>query len=189
MTLQVLKPFPYTLLPSGILIVEPHAGLLTARSMLLAAADYYVGVSACSENEVERNNECEVAIAILSESLGSAVLIGTAEIVRRNWPHARILIFGSSRDAIEDNLYDARIDHRARPEELLAALLMLTAYPRNQKATPGAILADGRVGRLLNGGAASRVAESDPTKRLAGNAETAYSRDLPGAERHFRQIP
>lgn len=189
MTLQVLKPFPYTLLPSGILIVEPHAGLLTARSMLLAAADYYVDVSAYSEQEVEKNNECEVSIAILSESLGRAVLIGTAEIVRRSWPHARILIFGSSRDAIEDNLYDARIDHRARPGELLAALLMLTEYPRNQKATPAAIWADGRVGRLLNGGAASRVVESDPTKRLADKAEMTYSRDLPGAEQHFRQMP
>lgn len=186
MTLQVLSPCPYTFLPSGILIVEPHEGLLSARSMLLAAADYYVGVSACIENSVERNNECEVAIAILSESLGRAVLIGTAEIVRRNWPRARILIFGSSRDAIEDNLYDARIDHRARPEELLAALLMLTEYPRNQKATPAAIPADdGRVGRLLHGGAVGRVAESDPTKRMANQVETRYSRDLPGGEQHF----
>jgi hypothetical protein len=110
MTLQVLNSFPYTFLPSGILIVEPHEGLLTARSMLLAAADHYVGVSACSWNQSERNEEREVSIAILSESLGRAVLNGTAEIVRRNWPRARILIFGSSGAAIEDHLYDARID-------------------------------------------------------------------------------
>jgi hypothetical protein len=187
MTLQVLNPFPYTLLPSGILIVEPHEGLLTARSMLLAAADYYVGVSACSGIQSERSEECEVAIAILSESLGRAVLNGTAEIVRRNWPRARILIFGSSDAAIEDQLYDARIDHRARPEELLAALLMLAEYPRNQKATPAAILADGRVERLLNRGAIRQVAESDPTKRLADKAETAYPRNLPGGEQPFRR--
>jgi hypothetical protein len=187
MTLQVLNSVPYTFLPSGILIVEPHEGLLTARSMLLAAADYYVGVSACSGNQSERNEEREVSIAILSESLGRAVLNGTAEIVRRNWPRARILIFGSSGAAIEDHLYDARIDHRARPEELLAALLMLTEYPRNQKATPAAILADGRVERLFTGGAIGRVAESDPTKRLSGKAETAYSRNLPGAEQPFRR--
>jgi len=187
MTLQVLNSFPYTFLPSGILIVEPHAGLLTARSMLLAAADYYVGVSACSGNQSERNEEREVSIAILSESLGRAVLNGTAEIVRRNWPRARILIFGSSGAAIEDHLYDARIDHRARPEELLAALLMLTEYPRNQKATPAAILADGRVERLLTGGVIARVVESDPTKRLAGKAETAYSRNQPGGEQPFRR--
>jgi len=107
--------------------------------------------------------------------------------VRRNWPRARILIFGSSGSAIEDHLYDARIHHRARPEELLAALLMLTEYPRNQKATPAAILADGSVKRLLTGGAIGRVAESDPTKRLAGKAETAYSRNLPGGEQPFRR--
>lgn len=60
------------------------------------------------------------------------MLCETARIVRKNWPWARILVFGSSRAAIEDNLYDARIDQRARPEVLLAALLMLTEYPRNQ---------------------------------------------------------
>ena len=156
--------------------------------MLLAAADHYVGVSNVSANEAERSDECEVAIAILSESLGRAVLTGTAEVVRKSWPQARILILGSSRAAIEDHLYDARIDHRAGPEDLLAALLMLSEYPRNQKATPEAILEDGRVGRLLSGGAVGRVAESDPSKCL-GKAETAYSRDLPGGEQHFRRVP
>jgi hypothetical protein len=187
MTLQVLNPFPYTFLSSGILIVEPHEGLLTARSMLLAAADHYVGVSNVFANEAERSDECEVAIAILSESLGRAVLCGTAEIVRRNWPRARILIFGLSHPAIEDHLYDARMDHRARPEDLLAALLMLSEYPRNQKAAPAAVLPDGRVERLLHRGAIGRVAESDPRKRLADNSETAKLRDLPAGEQHIRQ--
>lgn len=40
---QIITHSPYSLLPSGILIVEPHEGLLAARTMLLAAADYYVG--------------------------------------------------------------------------------------------------------------------------------------------------
>jgi len=43
------------------------------------------------------------------------------------------------------------------------------------------------VKRLLTGGAIGRVAESDPTKRLAGKAETAYSRNLPGGEQPFRR--
>ena len=182
MILQVLNPFPYTLLPSGILVVEPHEGLLTLRSMLLAAADYYVGASACSENQTKQGAEREVTIAILSESLGHTVLSGTAEIVRRNWPRARILVFGSIGAAIEDHLYDARIDHRARPEELLGALLMLTEYPRNQKATPGPILADGRVGRLLRGGATSNGAESEPGKCLSDQMEAAHPRNRPCRE-------
>ena len=185
MSLQILAPRPYTFLPSGILIVEPHEGLLAARTMLLAAADHYVGVSSSSGSHARRAEACEVSIAILSESLGFAVLSETAQIVRKNWPRARILIFGSSRDAIEDNLYDARIDQRARPEDLLAALLMLTEYPRNQTLTPAAVLPDGRVGKLLNGGAT--WVESDPRKQLANKAETTYSRDFPGEEQHFRQ--
>ena len=187
MTLQVLGSRPYTLLPSGILIVEPHEGLLAARSMLLAAADHYVGVSIPSGSEAQRTEGCEVAIAILSESLGYAFLCETAQIVRKNWPRARILIFGSSHAAIEDSLYDFRIDHRARPEDLLASLLMLAEYPRNQTLTPVAILSDDRVGKLLTGGAVRGIVESDPTKRPTSAAETTYPRDMPGAEQHLRQ--
>ena len=189
MTLQILAPRPYTFLPSGILIVEPHDGLLAARSMLLAAADHYVDVSKATNGEPERSDEREVAFAVLSESLGYAVLSETAQIVRKNWPRARILIFGSSSAAIADHLYDARIDHGSRPEDLLAALLMLAEYPRNQRAMPPAILADGRVGRLLNGGGVWGAEESDPTKRLANNVATTYARDMPTEEQHFRQAP
>ncbi len=185
MNFAVLSSYPYTFLPSGILIVEPHERLLTARSMLLAAAEDHAGDS--SESEPERGEACQVVIAILSESLGRAVLSGTAQIVRRNWPQARILIFGNTSAATEDNLYDARIDQRARPEDLFATLLMLTEYPQNQKARPAAILADGRVNHLFHGGARGRVAESDPTKRVVSEAETKYSREFPGGEQPFRQ--
>jgi hypothetical protein len=63
MTIPVLASCPHALLASGILIVEPHAGLLTAPSMLLAASDHYLGVSNYSENQAGRSEECEVAIA------------------------------------------------------------------------------------------------------------------------------
>ena len=187
MTFQVLALLPYIYLPSGILIVEPHEGLLAARSMLLGAADRSATLSKSTDSEPRQRNERDVTFAVLSESLGYAVLSETAQVIRKNWPCARILVFGRSGAAIEDHLYDARIDHRARPEDLLAALLMLAEYPRHQCATPPAILEDGRIGRLLNGTALSAKEESDPTKRIANSVPTVYPRGMPSEEQYFRK--
>lgn len=187
MSLQVLASRPYTLLPSGILIVEPHEGLLAARSMLLAAAEHYVGIPSASSDEVEKGKGGEVAIAILSESLGYGALCETARVVRRNWPRARILIYGCDRAAIEDSLYDARIDQGSRPEALLAALLMLTEYPSNQTLKPVVSLVDGRVGRLLHSGGAWGTVESDPTKCLPTKVQATDPRDRPTEEQLSRR--
>ena len=185
MTLQVLALLPYTYLPSGILIVEPHEGLLAARSMLLGAAGRNADLPVVSE--LQGSGECNVAFALLSESLGYAVLSQTARLIRKNWPRARILIIGRSRAAIDDQLYDARIEQPPRPEELLAALLMLAEYPRNQCATPPAIITDDRIGRLLNGTGAPAKDESDPTKRLTSTVPTAHPGDRPAKSSSARR--
>lgn len=186
MNFQVVTHSPYTFLPSGILIVEPHEGLLAARTMLLAAADYYVGVSSpCeAEDRQARSDGYEVAVAILSESLGYAILSATAQVIRERWPYARILVFGRNRAAIEDNLYDARIDDKARPENLLAALASLSEDPWNQRVKPDRVLTGGRARLAVN--ELGQMAESDPTERFANTINITY-RDLPAGEHRFRQ--
>jgi hypothetical protein len=186
MKLQLVTHSPYTFLPSGILIVEPHKGLLAARTMLLAAADYYVGVSGSTGTEVPegRSEGYEVAVAILSESLGYTILTSTARAVRERWRYARILILGRGKSAIEDYLYDARIDHKARPEDLLAALMMLSEDPWNQRVRPAKLLTEGKY-RLPNGGI-NYIAESDPTKRHASAIDMVYLRDMPAGEKRFK---
>ncbi len=187
MTFQVLALLTYNYLPSGILIVEPHEGLLAARSMLTGAADRSATLSKMTDLETRRSYGSDVTFAVLSESLGYGVLSETARVIRKNWPRARILVFGRSGAAIEDHLYDARIDHRARTEDLLAALLMLAECPRNQCATPPAILEDGRIGRLLNGAASSAKEKSGPTKRYVKSVPVAYPRGMPSDELYFRK--
>ena len=138
MKMQCISRSAYSFLPSGILIVEPDEALLAARTMLLAAADYYVGVSASAHTELldVQSEGHEVSVAVLSESLGHALLSATAQVVQEHWRHARILILGRGQAAIEDNLYDARIDDAARPEDLLAALVALSEDPENERARP-----------------------------------------------------
>ncbi len=187
MNLQILSPCPYIYLPSGILIIEPNEGLRVARGMLLSAAGQRIDISKSKVFEPQLSGECEVTFAILSESLGYALLSETALAIRKTWPHARILILGKSGAAMEDHLYDARIDQRARPEDLLAALFMLAEYPQNQRATPHAVPPDGRVRRVLDGAPLGGNKESDPTKRFANNVPTTYSRDMPGEEQQFRK--
>lgn len=128
MPLQLVSLRHCIFLQSGILIVEPNEGLLAARAMLLDAAEYYLGISSAPRLIASsRRPGHEVQIAILSESLGRDVLCSTARIVREGWPSARILVFGCQEEPIGDGLHDARMDHRARPEHLLAALLLLSS--------------------------------------------------------------
>ena len=184
MSLQAVRNSPYTLLPSGILIVEPHEGLLAARTMLLAAAEYYLGVFGALLTEVpQRVDGHEVSLAILSESLGHGMLSATALGIRHRWPHARILIFGQMSPAIEDNLYDARIDHQARPEDLLAALVSLSIGPLQPRLTP--VESPAKQTALAVVSRRNHPAESDPTKRRA--RAIASARDLPAGEQRFRQ--
>ena len=184
---QIITHSPYTLLPSGILIVEPHEGLLAARTMLLAAADYYVGEVALNGAETCKtgNGQYDVAVAILSESLGCLLLSATARVVRERWPYARILIFGQDSASIEDNLYDSRIDHKARPEDLLSALLALSEDPWNQRAKPQGTITNGKARIPIS--SVYDIAESDPTKRLTVGVGKPLPRDMPASEQHFRK--
>ena len=131
MLLQHLTTKQYALLPSGVLIVEPHPGLLVARALLLSAADYYVGLWG---PEQLRANESDavVAVAVLSQTLGKHGLPAVAKNIRACWPSASILILGDVALDLEAALYDAVIDHRSRPEALLVALALLA---RNRWAT------------------------------------------------------
>lgn len=135
MFLQHLTKKQYALLPSGVLIVEPHPGLLAARVLLLSAADYYV---ALWDPEQPRVNESDtvVVVAVLSQTLGKQRLLAVAKNIRTSWPRASILILGDVALDLEAALYDAVIDHRSRPEALLVALTLLARNRRAMSTAP-----------------------------------------------------
>ena len=129
MMLHVVGHVPYRVLSSGILIVEPHLGLLHARAMLVDAAEIYFCNSGAGGSSSYRLNtgECGVSVAVLSESLGRETLLWVAQAVRDRWPQSLTLLLRTSLEPLDEALFDAAIDCHSRPEELLAALATLAS--------------------------------------------------------------
>ena len=177
----------YAFLPSGTLIVEPNAGLLAARRLLLAAADYYVPASNCAVVGPELCKD-EVREAILSETLGLETLQKLASEIRLYWPKASIMLFGQVEMILDDHLYDVSIRHQCRPEELLNMLYSLEKMTRC--ATKSSCL---RIGSSANGlreieGMSRRSVppESDPSKQPIPPSENYWDqRDVPRDEHGY----
>jgi hypothetical protein len=180
MQLQQVTAKPYALLPSGVLIVEPHPGLLAARSLFLAAADCYLAVSSESKPALPVP-DLEVSVAILSQSLGNSALASIAQGVRARWPIARIMIFGNAGLDIEDHLYDAAVDEHCRPEALLDALLQLSNVARSRSGSIYKLLdGDGNMPPEISEPLPQRIpAESDPSHLPLRNP---LERERPGDE-------
>ena len=103
----------------GILLVEPDISLLRAETHLLTCSDYSV-TPAFSSREIFALRETKaIALAILSDSLGPQLLPAIAHAVRKQWPLARILILGQAGSALEDQLYDEKIENPSDPKRLL----------------------------------------------------------------------
>jgi hypothetical protein len=160
----------------GILLIDPDISLLYAEYLLLTNSNYYV-TPAFSHREIFALRETkEVALAILSDSLGRQLLGAIAETVRRQWPLARILILGRAESVLEDHLYDEQIDHSLDPTQILDDLERLYKGSWNQRTNTldwntirGAVCA----GR-------SPLRESDPSKFAhAGLIENKQSHDIP----------
>ena len=166
MQLQRITKKPYELLPSGILIVEPHPGLLAARALLLSAADCYLAIVNVRVPGTELAGT-HVKVAILSQSLGNETLMCLAQDVRLHWPRAHILIFGTPSEDFEETLYDTTINHRCRPEELLDALFRLSEGFQDSGRDSLASLEDGSlILPAMHRNILHYVpTESDPTKR------------------------
>jgi hypothetical protein len=191
MQLQRITKKPYELLPSGILIVEPHQGLLKARALLLSAADCYLAMMNVRVPGTELAGT-QVRVAILSQTLGNETLMCLAQDVRVHWPRAHILIFGTPSVDFEEALYDSTINHRCRPEELLDALFRLSeGYPDPGRNSPASLEDGSLVPPAMHGNILHYVpTESDPTKQIESNSVPPPSGGgFPSGESHTASLP
>jgi hypothetical protein len=67
-----------------------------------------------------------IHVAILHNTLSSFDLEAAGRLIRRRWPHARILVVSSGESFLEDALYDDRVEPTAAQEVLLTTIERLT---------------------------------------------------------------
>ncbi len=142
----------------NVLLVEPAMIPLSDRERVLSAANYGVTARSNVREMVDLRFEKPIAFVILNDLLGPLGLRDAAELVRRRWPTAKILIIGCAVPTLEDHLYDEAISHRHEESGLLDALQILAKDSLSQ--------------RLIGGYQGYRRAtsipkESDPTKAVA----------------------
>ena len=106
----------------SLILVEPDLCSLRDRALMLTEACYRVTAVRDVRQLGSLSIQSTFAIALLSELLGPAALESAAQIVRTQWPAARILFLGASQRMLEDHLYDERIAPSCTGHELLRAI-------------------------------------------------------------------
>ena len=157
----------------NVLLVEPAMVPRSKREVLLSTAKYCVTAVSDIHDVIVLRVERPMAVAVLSDVLGSLRLRVAAESVRRQWPEAKILILGCGSPTLEDQLYDEVVSHWNEATALLGVLQML-AENRWTKSMSADHAAWQRI--------SPRPTESDPTKD-AGR-DSAASRGTPSAGLH-----
>ena len=186
-TIETVRSLPIIpvadLIWRGVLLVDPDISLLSAESLLLTNSNYRV-TPAFSHRELFALRETKaLALAILSDSLGRQLLSAIAETVRKQWPLARILIWGRAESVLEDHLYDEQINHSLNPIQILDDLERLYKGSWNQRSNT----LDWNTVRASLSAGRSSLCESDPSKFApTGLIENKQSHDIP-ADSKFRR--
>jgi len=146
----------------GILAVEPDLAVLNAKSVLLTQANYSVTPATNDGDLFSLQTTKAFALAILSDRLGKRLLGAVAQIVRKQWPRARILIMGEVPRMLEDYLYDEQIFRSSDPQQVLADLERLYEGMWNQRSKG----IDWNSSRSAPCSPRRRISESDPSKAV-----------------------
>lgn len=124
MSNQLPEPLQAALVTArlSIVLVEPIAGSLPDLRFLLSNDSYRV-TSVTSIRELSLLSAAEsFAIALISDTVGRAGLDEAARSIRKQWPTARILVFGRAAVVLEDYLYDDALPHACGQQDLCDTL-------------------------------------------------------------------
>jgi hypothetical protein len=67
-------------------------------------------------------NQESIHVVVLHSTLSSNELEYASQLIRRRWPHARILVVCDGEDFLDDALYDVRVVSKVSREVLLATI-------------------------------------------------------------------
>lgn len=127
------------------------------------------------------------SVAVLSDTIGFLALRASAQVVRTQWPKARIVILGKAPSDFDDQLYDETVGHSMSGGALLGVIKMVLEDARSRMGH------DAYAAWLARVSLASRFQqdrvpqESDPRKVAGPVREAQDARDWPAAER-LRQM-
>jgi len=144
----------------GILAVEPDSAVLSAKTLVLTRANYFVTPATGLGDLFSLRNTKEFALAILSDGLGERSLGTVAATVRRQWPRIRILILGQVPRVLDDHLYDEQIRRSSDDQQILADLEWLYEGMWNERSKS----IDWNASRSALSSTRQPIPESDPTK-------------------------
>ena len=180
-----LAPATRYIRPSlSLLLVDGSPQPLACHEMMLSNSGYRV-IRATTLSEIFGLRRMAIQLVVLSDSLGSSVLRGAAENVRRTWPAARILVLGAAQCVLADQLYDEAVDSQIDSQDLLAILGRLSRHPISCSAQKMGSKVDFAEFNPSSGPEQWPTAsESDPDKLAESESVPKDGhRDLPAEER------
>ena len=169
----------------ALLLIEPDTLSYSERAAQLDQAGFHITRADNTRDIYLMRNVFHFSVAILSDTIGCLALRASAQMVRGQWPKARILILGKAPIQLEDHLYDENIVDASSGRTLLAMLDKVTEDQRNQTSNALA----GWLNHMSVGPRLQQerpLQESDPIKVSGPVMEADYIRDWP-ADEHLRR--
>ena len=117
----------------ALLLIEPGALEYSERAAQLGKSHHCVTGADNLRDLFLMRGVFQFAVAVLSGLIGPLALLASAQVVRGQWPKARIMILGKPPDYFEDHLYDDAVIHASHEAVLLTALCKLSEDPWNRR--------------------------------------------------------
>ena len=168
----------------ALLLIESDAVEYSERAAQLCSSHFYVTRADNPRDVYLMWKAFDFSIALLSDAIGQFALRASAQIVRVQWPKARILILGEAPDLFDDHLYDESVVHASSGNSLLAMVEKISEDTWNQRG-------DALAARLDHVSVAPRdqqyvIARDSHPIKVSGLKKADYARDWPKNE-HLRQ--
>jgi hypothetical protein len=93
---------------------------------LLGGSNFRLTITADYRKLWETSTQESIQVAILHNTLSAFESEAVCRLIRRRWPHTRILVISNRESILEDALYDDRVALAVAPEVLLEAIERLT---------------------------------------------------------------
>lgn len=164
---------------AALLLIEPDPSRSSEWAAQMDGSPFYVTRVNGPGDIPGMRGAFDFSVVVLSDGMGLLALQACAQMVRKQWPKARIVLVGQAPDQFDDHLYDESIVHASDGGQLLAVLEKVTdgGWRRKSHEANAAWLVRPRLASPSKQNGA--IPESDPTKTVVPVRADTYVRDRP----------